>query len=500
MLSSANAAPLLSVGSHADYHLDASIQASQNCNATPVSYNQTACGPYQPMTLVNIVDYGPCVSTASYCSFSPANISIPIGTTVMWFNRGSMSHSATACTGTPPLGACPVLDSPSLPGFDSGVLAPNGSSKFTFNTAGTYYYYCTIHPFLHGSVTVLSTPPPPTPIASSFMPTITLAGSLNWTAIGLDNSVAVLNINHQVSIIASAGPLSFTPVTETGSFPQSVDLSTRVESPGTATSVILSIAQRMLAYLGSTGYYGYGYGYSPGLSQILTDQKELYTFWWVNGPLANGQPVEILTGYSSVSGNEIVSLGPGNNHDAWIVESELSQSLSVTIPPLSGVGGSSDTSFKLDLRFDYDKASDLLLRSSAVISVKSTQTQTYNPGDYLCGASGCFPVSDAVTVTHHMDASIPVTLQLKSTNLDLSKRTPAGSIGNGQTSTGGPGGTSGTTTLPPVTSLWVYASIGSIGAGVAVTLGWLLRRRGRMRAPVPQAAPLLGANPTLTGT
>ena len=497
MLSSANAAPLLNVGTHADYHLDASIQASQSCNATPVSYNQTACGPYQPMTLVNIIDYGPCVSTASYCSFSPANISIPIGTTVMWFNRGSMSHSATACTSPAPASGCPVFDLPSLPSFDSGVLAPNGSSKFTFTIAGTYYYYCVIHPWLHGSVTVLGSQPSPTPV-SSFMPTISLGGSINWTAIGLDKSVAVLNVSHQVSIIASAGPLSFTPVTETGSFPQSVDLSTRVESPGTATSLILSIAQRMLAYLGSTGYYGYGYGYSPGLSQILTNQKEVYTFWWVNGPLANGQPVEILTGYSSVSGNEIVSLGPGNNHDAWIVESELSQSLSVTIPPLSGLAGSSDTSFKLDLRFDYDQASDLLLRSSAVISTKSTQTQAYNPGDTLCGESGCFPVSDIVTVTHHMDASIPITLQLTSTNLDLSKRTAQGTIGNGQTSTGGPGGTSGTTTLPPATSLWVYAGIGIVGACAAVTLGWLLRRRSRMRASIAQPGPLPGPSPTVT--
>ena len=99
-----------------------------------------------------------------------------------------------------------------------------------------------------------------------------------------------------------------------------------------------------------------------------------------------------------------------------------------------------------------------------------------------------------------MSASVPVTLQLTSTNLDLSRRTAAGSIGHGQTSTGGPGGTSGTTTLPPVTSFWIYAGIGTVGAGVAVTLGWLLRRRGRMRAPVPQLEPLAGASPTLSGT
>jgi hypothetical protein len=443
------------------------------------------------MTLIEIVDNGTCTQAqvGFSCFYSSPYYStyISLGTTVMWFNRGTLAHTATSVS---KLG---------LPSFDSGVLAHDASYLFTFTTVGNYSYYDTVHPWLHGTVIVSNYGPPPTPIASSFMPTVSFAGSLGWTINGLDNSVAVLNVTHQVSIIASASGFSFTPVTETGSFPQSVNLSTRVESPGTATSVIVAIVQRMLAYLGSTGYY-YGSGFAPALTQMLSDPKTVYTIWWVNGPLTNGQPVQILTGYSSVIGSETVNLGPGNNRNAWIVDSELSQSLVVNIPPLGGPSGSSDTSFKLDLRFDYDQASDLLLRASAVISVQSSQTQTYSPGQFLCGPSGCFPVSDIVTVNHHMTASVPVTLQLTSTNLDLSKRMPAGSTGNGQTSTAGPGGTSPTTTLPPVTSLWVYAGIGIIGAGAAATLGWLLRRHGRMRAPLPQPEPLVGASPTSTGT
>jgi plastocyanin len=450
------------------------------------------------MELVQIIDYGTCVSGGSSCYFWPTNITVSLGTAVMWFNRGSMLHTATACTSGAPTSGCPILDSASLPGFDSGFLAPKGSYKFTFTTPGTYYYYCTIHPWLHGSVTVVSSPPPPTPIASSFMPTISFAGSVNWTVNGLDNSVAVLNVSHQVSIIASVGPVSITPVTEKGSFSQSIDLATRIESAGTATSVLLSLAQRMLASLGSPGYYG-GTGFSPALAQMLSDPKTVYTIWWVNGPLSDGQPVQILTGYSSVSGSEMVNLGPGNSRNAWIVASEFSQSLSTTTPSLYGPGGSSDSSFKLDLRFDYDQASDLLLKSSAVVSVTSAQTQSYKPGDYLCGPSGCFPVSDPVTVSHHMSATVPVTLQLASTNLDLSRRTPTGSIGNGQTSTGGPGGTSGTSTLPPAMSLLIYAGVGVVGAGIVGTLAWLLRRRSRIRVPLAQPGPLPDASPSLAG-
>jgi len=318
------------------------------------------------------------------------------------------------------------------------------------------------------------------------MPTISLDGSIGWTVNGLDNNVAVLNVSHQVSIVATLGPVSFTPVTETGSFSQSINLATRVESAGTAPSVILGIIQRMLANY--PGYYGYyGYGYSPGLGQLLASQKEVHTFWWINGPLANGEPVQILTGYSSVIGSEMVNLGPSNNRNAWIVESELSQSLSTTSPPVITSGGSSDSSSKLDLRFDYDQASDLLLRSSATVSVASSQTQNYKPGDYLCGPSGCFPVSEPVTVSHHMSATIPITLKLKSTSLDLSKRDPPG---NNQTSLAA--------SLLWTMSLWVYSGIGIVGAGAVVTVTWLLRRRARMRAPVTQPGPIPGPSPTVT--
>jgi hypothetical protein len=393
----------------------------------------------------------------------------------MWFNAGKMAHTVTSSTG--------------VAGFSSTLLAPMASFSFTFTTVGNYNYSCSIHPWMKGRVTVaIPMPPIPTPISSSITPTISLDGSIGWTVIGLDNNVAVLNVSHQVSIIASVGPVSFTPATETGSFSQSIDLATRVESPGTATSILLSIAQRMLAYLGPTGYY-YGTGFSPALAQMLSDPKTVYTIWWVNGPLKTGQPVQILTGYASVAGSEMVNVGPGNNRNAWIVESELSQSLSTSSPPIIGSGGSSDSSFKLDLRFDYDQASDLLLKSSAVVSVTSTQTQSYKPGDYLCGSSGCFPVSDHVTVIHNMTATVPVTLQLKSTSLNLSKRDPQ-PAGNGLASLA-------SALFSPI-ALWIYTGVGVVGGGAAAIATWLLRRQTGTRAPVAKPGPLPGPSPTIT--
>ena len=477
MVSSAGAVPLLSIGSNANYSLSATVQAAQSCYAAPVSYNQTACGPYQPMALVSIYDDGVCALNSPACQFWPPSLTVAPGTTVMWFNYGKMQHT--------------VSSSATAPYPNSGLLAPDASYSYTFTNVGNYSYHCIIHPWMHGVVTVsTSAYSPPTPIYSPYMPAISLDGSISWNTIGLDNNVAVLNVSHQVSIVASVGPASFTPVTETGSFSQSIDLATRVESSGTATSVILGLVQRMLTYY--PGYYGYGY---PNvLGQLASSQKTVYTFWWVNGPLANGSPVQILTGYSSVTGNEVVNLGPGNNRNAWIVESGLSQSLSTTSPPVISSGGSTDTSFRLEMKFDYDQASDLLLKSNTVVSLSSARTQEYNPGDSLCGQSGCFPVSDHVTVSHHMSATIPVSLQLTTTNLDLSKRTPPGSIGNGQSSTGGSGGTSRAPSLPDAMTIWIYAGIGVVGAGLGGTLAWWLLRRNRSPGSdvQPQPPPTIG--------
>lgn len=459
---------------------------TQSCNATPVIYNQTACGPSQPRTLVSIYDNGTCVAIYS-CYYSPNGsyyyYYIPLGTTVTWFNYGTLPHTATSSPQNPA----------SLQVFNSGPIAHYGSFSFTFTTAGNYSYYDSLHPVLHGNLLISNIPQPPPPVSSSFTPTINLDGSVSWTVYALDNNVAVLNVSHQVSIVASLGPVSFTPATETGSFSQSIDLATRVQSSGTATSVILGFIKSMF-----NSYPGY-YGYYPSLSGLLSSQKEIYTIWWVNGPLANGQPVEILTGYSGVTGSESVTMGPSNNRNAWIVDSEISESVSTQSPPIITSGGSSDSSFKLDIRLDYDQASDLLVKSSAVISTASSQTQNYKPGDYLCGPSGCFPVSDQVTVNHHMTATIPLTLQLTSTNLDLSKRMSAASNGNGHAATGGSGDTSPATTLPSAMSLMVYAGIGIAGTAVVGTAAWLLRRRSKTRAPLSQPSSLPSPGPTVTG-
>jgi plastocyanin len=62
-------------------------------------------------------------------SFNPEEVTIPIGTTVVWTNMGSGNHTVTADNGA----------------FASDTLSSGDSFSFTFNTPGTYAYYCEFH-------------------------------------------------------------------------------------------------------------------------------------------------------------------------------------------------------------------------------------------------------------------------------------------------------------------------------------------------------------------
>lgn len=75
----------------------------------------------------------PVVSMADH-HFDPIGLAVEPGATVR-FEIDSGSHSATAYTDRIPEGATP---------FDSGVISA-GSFEYTFETAGTYDYYCSPH-------------------------------------------------------------------------------------------------------------------------------------------------------------------------------------------------------------------------------------------------------------------------------------------------------------------------------------------------------------------
>jgi len=72
-------------------------------------------------------------------TFSPSTITVAANTTITWTNKDSMSHTVTSDSGNE---------------LSSGSISADGTWSHTFAVAGTYPYYCTIHPSMKATVKV----------------------------------------------------------------------------------------------------------------------------------------------------------------------------------------------------------------------------------------------------------------------------------------------------------------------------------------------------------
>ncbi|TMI27802.1 hypothetical protein E6H24_00315 [Candidatus Bathyarchaeota archaeon] len=110
-------------------------------------------------TPVSIWDTNGLCSSASNCGFKDAsgspNITITVGTTIIWTNDGKATHTTTSCDPTHASTAgCPA-GSTSTEVWDSSIINLGGKYSHTFNTKGTFDYYCDLHaPYMHGQVVV----------------------------------------------------------------------------------------------------------------------------------------------------------------------------------------------------------------------------------------------------------------------------------------------------------------------------------------------------------
>jgi plastocyanin len=413
------AAPDLKVGSTASYNLAASLAATQSCSASPANYYNEAClGIYPSAVFVTIYDNMSCTPTKFSCGFSQPSLFVSAGTTVVWQNTGRLTHSIVS-NDTANL----VPDS-----FSSGPIYQGGSFSHVFAQAGIFHYYDGNYQFLRGTVDVS-----PSAASSPSMPPsfqVGLNGNVGWTVQGLSSSTANLLVSHNlgVSIPVPQLPLvTITPVTESGTFVQSIDLATRVESAGTATDLIEHVLD---AFAASSSSQGFNSGFGNIISQMsATATSDLsYTLWWVNGPLSNGSPVQVMDGWASVTGSETVDLGGLGNVQAWIVTSQFSQAVNLTVPssPLGPPGPNSHATVDLNFLWSYDKSSDLLARSFAngTITMHSASS-TQVPTNGYCLNYPC--AYTTVQVTRDMRLTVTLGLHLTSTSLSLDQRMRNGS-------------------------------------------------------------------------
>ena len=70
--------------------------------------------------------------------FKPDTIAVPVGTAVVWQNDDEIPHTVTSVDGT----------------FHSPALDTKDKFNFTFDKAGTFEYFCRLHPRMKGKVVV----------------------------------------------------------------------------------------------------------------------------------------------------------------------------------------------------------------------------------------------------------------------------------------------------------------------------------------------------------
>jgi plastocyanin len=72
-------------------------------------------------------------------SYEPDPVVVQVGGKVTWQNQDPAPHTATADDGS----------------FDTGTIEKGKLGSATFKEAGTFTYFCEIHPTMHGTVEVV---------------------------------------------------------------------------------------------------------------------------------------------------------------------------------------------------------------------------------------------------------------------------------------------------------------------------------------------------------
>jgi plastocyanin len=86
---------------------------------------------------INIVE--PPFKPPATWKYEPAALTVKLGTEVTWTNTGAVVHTVTAAD---------------RKAFDSRNIGPKARFSWTFQSAGTFAYFCTYHPWMKGTIVV----------------------------------------------------------------------------------------------------------------------------------------------------------------------------------------------------------------------------------------------------------------------------------------------------------------------------------------------------------
>jgi plastocyanin len=109
-------------------------------------------------------------------SYSPANLTVQQGTTVVWTNNSDAAHTVTADDSS----------------FASDTVGQDGTFQQTFNSAGTFAYHCELHAYMHAKVTVVAATSSQPPTDALVSGTTSSGSSLPWLSILAAGGAAIV--------------------------------------------------------------------------------------------------------------------------------------------------------------------------------------------------------------------------------------------------------------------------------------------------------------------
>ena len=127
----------------AEARAEAAEMAAADAAAEKAAAKAAAAVPQTYIVETAMGSGAPGCETSNAC-YLPADIIISTGDTVQWDNVDTAAHTVSG--GSPADGPSGV--------FDSSLLMAGGDYSFTFDNAGNYDYFCMVHPWMVGSVTV----------------------------------------------------------------------------------------------------------------------------------------------------------------------------------------------------------------------------------------------------------------------------------------------------------------------------------------------------------
>lgn len=407
------------------------------------------------------------------------------------------------------------------------ALPVGGNPALSVGSKASYNVKATISfpPFLpcSGSSYPLGSTPG-TCVGVAFLPPpINVTGTLGWSVSDLTSTTAVLNITRDLTV--SHDGIMAPSTRDMGSFNESINLATRTISIMPFLRMELDAA---LQSAESSMSASLPTGIDPNLmmstfpSSIVP--RPVYTMWWMNETLHQGQIVPVLIFPTNVTRSTTIDLGQLGTRDAWTLVFNLTK-----IFPQPDVGTVATTyptwvdhDFGVVLTFNYDQKSGLLLSASADIH---TGFELIEPQQCGISTSPKTPGSPCTTpniVTSPVEScgfDIKASLILASTSLNLDQSMTSanpssggensggnsgpssGSMNNGGTSPGSSGAGSGSGSpsgsqsstqpapRPSSTGSLLYLILGAIAVAIVVASLLFVRRRPRRNGPQTSPQP-----------